>query len=120
MSNKDKQDVCYDKCCKCGRSYFSFDSPMLKKDLWEKICPEENGYYNEHGRWKPFYMCIDCVEKELGHKLSEDDLLLSDRDRHVIWNTKFVNEHFPNHKYRSEKDDLCERIEMFLKEIENS
>ena len=112
-----KQDNLQDTCCKCGKVYLCYESPMLKNELWKKVCPEEDGYYDEHNRWKPFYVCPDCMEKELGRPLTEDDLLLTDRNKHVIWNTDFVRGRFPRHKFDLEQDDVDRMIEQFKREM---
>lgn len=87
-----------DKCDKCGKIFLWYDSPMLKDELWEKICPEENNYYIKNNYWKSFHVCLDCMIKELGRPLTEDDLMLTDDNKHVDWNVDFVLTNFPKHK----------------------
>jgi hypothetical protein len=36
--------------------------------------------------------------KELGRPLTEDDLMLTDDNKHVDWNIDFVLKNFPKHK----------------------
>ena len=106
-----------DTCCKCGKVYLCYDAPMLKTDLWEKVFPEEEDWFQTHPEFKSFYVCADCMEKELGRPLIEEDLLLSDRHKHVIWNTKFVKERFPQHKYGLEQDTVDELVKQYKKEL---
>ena len=94
MNNKEK---CI--CDKCGKIYLCYDSPMLKDELWGKICPEENDYYIKYGLWKSFHVCLDCMEKELGRPITEDDLMLTENNQHFYWNFDFVLTNFPQHKF---------------------
>lgn len=112
-----KQDNLHDICCKCGNVFLCYDSPMLKNDLWESICPEEDDWWQTHTRFKPFYVCIDCMEKILRRPLTEDDLLLSIHGKHVIWNTRFVRGRFPDHKYGLEQDSLDRAVAELKREM---
>ena len=116
---KQIQNNLQDTCCKCGKVYLCYESPMLKNELWEELLKkagiEED--FDDNGRWVPKYICPDCMEKELGRPLTEDDLLLTDRNRHVIWNTDFVRGRFPRHKFDLEQDDVDRMIEQFKREM---
>ena len=63
---------------------------MLKDSIWESISSEG---FDENGRWIGQYMCIDCMEKALGRKVKETDLMLQLRAGtyfHIWWNERFV------------------------------
>ena len=86
------------KCSLCQREITDeCDSPMLNNEIWERV---SNEHFDEYGHWVSQFICLECMEAKLGREICEDDLLILDGNpRHVLWNIKFVNEHFPQHKY---------------------
>lgn len=103
---KKSKSVLDDTCCRCGKVYNCYESPMVKNDLWGHLLSlaHVKEDFDDRGRWVPKYLCPECMETLLERRLTEDDLLLNDVNRHVIWNTKFVKARFPNHKYDLEQD----------------
>ena len=92
-------DSDYDTCSFCGKKYLWWKSPMLKNELWERISNED---FDDDGKWLEQYMCLECMEKALGRKIQECDLMLQDdagRPCHVWWNERFVKKHFKRKVY---------------------
>lgn len=85
------------KCQSCGKRFVYGDeqSPMLRKDIWNKIVKfydleqyekeaddrfHENYEYRKqigqrHSDDEHLYLCYECMEKALGRKLEPRDLI---------------------------------------------
>lgn len=85
-------------CSTCSKDVFKDpkDYFMLKDELWEEIC--NNDYIS-----KDFVLCLDCVVKILGRKITFEDLDLKkacnyiyppDKDKPVLILTKEAEEYF--------------------------
>lgn len=83
-------------CMLCGDRVDFKESPMLKQDTWDNL---EDACKKESHHQEAILMCVPCMEKLLGRKISEDDLLIID-GCHVAWNTEFIKKHFKNCKYK--------------------
>lgn len=60
----------YVKCNCCNKKYIYESSPMIKDQLWKKISNE----HLENNRWISEILCLDCMEKKLGRKITLNDL----------------------------------------------
>lgn len=82
-----KYDLC--KCNVCGRK-FDYDglySPMLEEDKWREVIKfynleeaEERAFENRRYNSRMdnekahVFLCFDCMEKAMGHKLTLNDV----------------------------------------------
>lgn len=109
-------------CSLCGKVYNTYDSPMLKNEIWEQI---SNEHFDEDGKWVTQHICLECMEKRLGRKIVEDDLMMTTdidgKPEHVIWNTTggFVYRHFPNRKYQTFEMHHPELIREYMRAYNN-
>lgn len=99
------------KICEAEIEYCGDDSPMLKDDIWNQIVDfyglkeyEKKAFelfmkaYNKWKRGTKFknkdeyhlFICINCMEKALGRKLSKSDLI----GKNIPFNKKFEEEYF--------------------------
>ena len=93
-------------CSVCGKKYNTYDSPMLKNEIWEQV---SNEHFDKDGNWVTQHICFECMEERLGRRITEDDLMMdttlfgsTTTPLHVMWNTEgFLQKHFPNHKYKT-------------------
>ena len=58
------------KCDCCGKEYQYESSPMIEDGLWEKISNERW----EGDKWVSELLCLECMEKRLGRKITIADL----------------------------------------------
>lgn len=72
--------VCKCKICNETWNYSSSISPMLNNDKWLQIL----NYYNIKNKRNTF-ICYKCMEKALGRKLKESDLI----DKKYSFNGEF-------------------------------
>lgn len=92
-----------DLCCRCNKPVDLLEfSPMLKHEIWKIVHPD--GEWIGGSEWSGDLMCLSCMEKALGRKVLESDLLLmsgvNESPHHSWWNEKFVKEHFvPGNKF---------------------
>lgn len=79
------------RCFDCHRplEYDSEVSPMLNNEVWDKISsdePEEGGM-----------LCLGCMEKRLGRKITYEDLMRFEEDnKDVPFNSKYIMKYHPD------------------------
>ncbi len=99
-------------CAVCGRRYFSEESPMLKNEIWEEI---SNEHFDKDGNWVSQHICAECMERKLGRRITEDDLMLDLDGIHVPWNDDYIEKNLPSHRIQLFKEKHAKAIEELKK-----
>lgn len=68
IDDRTEQEKQHWACLDCGKDTLqdNKDYYMLKHDVWEKISKDPKGM-----------MCMDCVEKAVGHKLTVNEIMMA-------------------------------------------
>ena len=77
-------------CAGCGWEYPYLSSPMIRDELWKSI---SNEHFDEHGKWHSELLCLSCMEKRLGRRITPDDF-------GPWYGTSYHNKVFMKHYYR--------------------